>query len=280
MGRSGWRPRDLAFHPPRTLLILSTVNNFHPPFASLPFLILCLGCWQVTLVLADDDKPAAAASPATAAKPTEDAGKEIAGKPIVTAQPTKEEIEDKFLEKFKKPGSITNTLGMVMVWLPGGYRVDRFEVTQQNFERLMKSNPSKFLGDSRPLENVTWEEAAEFCKKITEKERAEGKIPKSYRYALPTEQQWEYYVDEAELKDAITSHLGDRRNTENVGGLAPNQFGLYDVRGNVWEWCSTPFARGGSWRTYEDYLEISFRYAGKPGTRYDDIGFRCVLMGP
>jgi formylglycine-generating enzyme required for sulfatase activity len=142
----------------------------------------------------------------------------------------------------------------------------------------MKTNPSKFPGAGHPVDNVTWEEADAFCKRLTESEQKDGKLPKTFYYALPTEAQWEYYVDEANIKDAITSYLGDRRNPENVGGTRPNKFGLYDVRGNVWEWCSSPVARGGSWRTFEDWLEISFRYIGASGTRYDDIGFRCVLM--
>jgi formylglycine-generating enzyme required for sulfatase activity len=96
---------------------------------------------------------------------------------------------------------------------------------------------------------------------------------------LPSEEQWEFFVDQANLKDGITSHLGDRRNPENVGGLGPNKYGLHDVRGNVWEWCSTPVARGGSWRSYEDYLELAFRYAGTPDLSYDDIGFRVILEG-
>ena len=194
------------------------------------------------------------------------------------AVPGTEDPKAKLLAMFKKEESITNTLGMVMVWVPKGYRVSRYEATQRDFEQIMKQNPAKFKGDFRPVENVTLDEAREFCKKLTEKEQAEGKLPKTFSYALPSEEQWEYYVDEAALKDAITSYLGDRRNTENVGGLGPNQFGLYDVRGNVWEWCSTPVARGGSWRTFEDWLAISFRYVAAPDTRYDDIGFRCVLI--
>ncbi|PYK98052.1 MAG: hypothetical protein DME19_13990 [Verrucomicrobia bacterium] len=251
-----------------------TNTSFIP---QLMVLILCLVAWFVSAAGADDAKTdTAPARPA--GKAATESGKEGAEPKKEAAEPAKEDPKARLLAMFKKEESITNTLGMVMVWVPKGHRVGRYEVTQREFEQIMKTNPSKFKGDYLPVESVTWEEAAEFCKKLTGKEQAEGKLPKTFSYALPTEGQWEYFVDEATLKDAITSRLGDRRNTENVGGLGPNKFGLYDVRGNVWEWCSSPVARGGSWRTFEDWLAVSFRYAAAPGTRYDDIGFRCLLI--
>jgi len=272
-GEHGWL--RFGFPPFRDAAKNPAVKRENLLIARRSFLMLPLLGWFVSTAVADDVKP-----DAVAPKPAEKAAAEPKKE---GAEPKKETAEDpkaKLLAMFKKEETITNTLGMVMVWVPKGYRVSRYEVTQREFEKIMKSNPSKFKGDSRPVENVTWEEAAEFCRKLTQKEQAEEKLPTSFHYALPTEEQWEYYVDEATLQEAITSYLGDRRNTENVGGLAPNQFGLYDVRGNVWEWCSSPVARGGSWRTFEDWLAIGFRYVGEPGTRYDDIGFRCVLMGP
>lgn len=241
-------------------------------------LAILISAWFAAMALADDTKTdSAAPKPAENAPPAAKKEKSADAK-SQTAEPAKEDPKAKLLALFKKKESITNTIGMVMVWVPNGYRVSRYEVTQSDFEQVMKTNPSKFPAPGHPVENVTWEEADAFCKKLTATEQKEGKLPETFYYALPTEAQWDYYVDEANIKDAITSYLGDRHNPENVGGLRPNKFGLYDVRGNVWEWCSSPVARGGSWRTFEDWLAISFRYAGAPGTRYDDIGFRCVLM--
>ena len=263
--------------PAHTLLKMIAVKRTNLRIVRLTFLLLLLSSAFVATATADDTKPdAAPAKPAE--KDATQIKKEGAEPKTEAAVPGTEDPKAKLLAMFKKQESITNTLGMVMVWVPKGYRVSRYEATQRDFEQIMKQNPAKFKGDFRPVENVTLDEAREFCKKLTEKEQAEGKLPKTFSYALPSEEQWEYYVDEAALKDAITSYLGDRRNTENVGGLGPNQFGLYDVRGNVWEWCSTPVARGGSWRTFEDWLAISFRYVAAPDTRYDDIGFRCVLI--
>jgi formylglycine-generating enzyme required for sulfatase activity len=247
------------------------------PSAAFRSLLLPLVAGLLTSALGDDTQPNPPPPPATKtdAQPAKDSAPVKEG---AAGKPAGEDAKAKLLALFKSEKPVTNTLQMVLEWVPAGYRVARYEVTQRDFQQVMKTNPSKFKGDMRPVENVTWEEASDFCKKLTEKEQAAGKLPKTFYYALPTEAQWDFFVDEATLKDAITSQLGDRRNTENVGGLGPNKYGLYDVRGNVWEWCSTPVARGGSWRTYEDWLVLTFRYAGSPGTRYDDIGFRYILM--
>jgi formylglycine-generating enzyme required for sulfatase activity len=192
----------------------------------------------------------------------------------------KAEKAAKLLELFQSDSSITNSLGMLLVHLPQGYRVAQYEVTQGDYQAVMGENPSRFPGARRPVENVTWNHAKNFCERLTQKDSDAGVIPPGYSYALPTEAQWEVYVDEARIQDAITSHLGDRRSTENVGGLPPNQYGLHDTRGNIWEWCSSPVARGASWRSHEDFLEIRFRFVGEPARPYDDIGFRVVLQPP
>jgi formylglycine-generating enzyme required for sulfatase activity len=228
-------------------------------------------------VCGDDVQPAAAA-PQTETKRPEGAGRTAGGK--VDGTEEKEKTPEELLaELFGKDENITNTLSMVMVWVPEGYRVAQYEVTQAQYEQVTGDNPSKFSGPQRPVDNATWNEAAAFCRKLTEQELAAKKLPKGYDYVLPTEQQWEYYVADTDLKNAITSFLGDRRNPENVGGLSPNNLGLYDVRGNVWEWCSTPVARGASWRSFEDFLAVGLRFVAPPDKRYDDIGFRVVLQG-
>jgi formylglycine-generating enzyme required for sulfatase activity len=199
------------------------------------------------------------------------------GTNTVAAAGSPEAAEAALLELFRQKGDITNTLGMVMVWLPDGYRVGKYEVTQEAYEQLTGANPSKSVAPQQPVERVSWTEAAEFCQRLTDQERKEGKLPKGYEYALPTEKQWEFYVDNASLKDAIVSLVGDRRQPMNVGLLPPNDYGLHDVRGNVWEWCSAPVARGAGFRNHEDFLDVAFRYAGTPDLKFDDIGFRCIL---
>jgi formylglycine-generating enzyme required for sulfatase activity len=203
------------------------------------------------------------------------ASAQIPGLQPVT-QPGKPDSD--LLEMFKSDQHITNSLGMVLVWIPEGYRVAQYEVTQAEYQKVMRENPSRFEGARRPVEQVSWNHAREFCRKLTESERAAGTLPDGFVYALPTQTQWAFFVGDAELGDAITSHLGDRRQTEPVGRLSPNQYGLYDVRGNVWEWCAEPVARGGSWRNHEDFLAVDFRYVATPDATFDDIGFRVILQ--
>jgi len=142
----------------------------------------------------------------------------------------------------------------------------------------MKNNPSKFKGGQRPVESVTLSEAFQFCQKLTELELAEKKLPPGYSYTLPAEQQYEYFTADANMQNGVLSRLSDLKSTENVGTLTPNQFGLYDTIGNVWEWCQEGVARGGSWRITEEYaVGRPMRFVGSSEMRYDDIGLRCVL---
>jgi hypothetical protein len=263
----------LAFQHAKALVWTARVKETSFPAKWFRFVFAaCLTCSTV-LFAAEVSPPPAGSTPAVAAS-TNTAPASISTN-AVPAEPDKEKL---LLEQFKKEENTTNSLGSIMVWVPAGYRVGQCEVTQAEFQPVMGANPSKFAGPQRPVEQVSWTEAQEFCRKLTEREVQDGKLPKSYAYALPSEEQWESYAADTLLKDTITSYLGDRRNTENVGGLPANKCGLHDVRGNVWEWCATPVARGASWRSYEDFLAPGLRFVGTPDLRYDDIGFRVVLQ--
>ena len=182
---------------------------------------------------------------------------------------------------------VTNTVGIVLVKVSSGLWAGKFEVTQKSYVKVMGVNPSAFGGDNNPVDSVSWNDAMDFCKKLTAKERGSEQLPDGYAYSLPTEDQWVNLAGDASLSDAVTSlppnhHL----STEPVGSLKPNSLGLYDIRGNVMEWCldshdpkSYRVLRGGAWDTFaEPSSRIEFRNYAKPDDNKNDYGFRVVLQ--
>jgi len=187
------------------------------------------------------------------------------------------------------------------------------EVTQGQWRAVMGNAPSHFKGDDLPVENVSWDEAVEFCRKLSAKE---GK-----RYRLPTEAEWEYAcragtttpfhtgdtisTDQANYNGNYTYGSGRkgayRETTTRVGSFAANAWGLYDMHGNVWEWCADwkgdypagesidpkgpneatgRVLRGGSWYNRPQGCRSAYRYFFAPGYRYYGIGFRVSLDSP
>jgi formylglycine-generating enzyme required for sulfatase activity len=136
------------------------------------------------------------------------------------------------------------------VTLTKAFYMGATEVTQGQWKALMGENPSFFTDDALPVDTVTWEQALEFCRKLSEKE--------GMRYHLPTEAEWEYAcragtttpfytgntisTDQANY-DGNHSYGGGnkgvfRETTTQAGSFMPNAWGLHDMHGNVWEWCA------------------------------------------
>jgi formylglycine-generating enzyme required for sulfatase activity len=181
------------------------------------------------------------------------------------------------------------------------------EVTQQQWETLMGSNPSHHKkGAQYPVEMVSWIQAVEFCAKLTERERAAGRIPEGYAYALPTEAQWEYACRAGTTGphhgkiDDVAWHFKatEGENTKPVGQKQPNAWGLFDLHGNVWEWCADWFGpysggkqtdprgaasgsirvvRGGSYGEKPVDSRSAFRAGFKPERQGNSVGFRVAL---
>ena len=184
------------------------------------------------------------------------------------------------------PGPLyTNSIGMECLKMPGGFWAGKYEVTQKQYQKVMAANPSEFAGETQPVENVIWDEAMQFCQKLTELELKNKAMPAGYHYMLPTEDEWLSLVADASLETAVTSiSRATRSAPSTVGSLGANSLGLYDVRGNVMEFCLTdpaqPFRilKGGSWRDFvEVNLRPEFRWYCKPDERQNTFGFRCVL---
>jgi formylglycine-generating enzyme required for sulfatase activity len=195
-----------------------------------------------------------------------------------------------------------------------GFWIAKFEVTQAEYQKVMGSNPSTTLDDpARPVEKVTWHEALEYCRKLTELEEAQARLPKGYAYRLPTEAEWEYACRAGTAtrfsygEDRNETQLGEYgwfihnsdATTHRVGEKRPNPWGLHDMHGNVWEWCldrwegkypggtitnalkygegNLRVARGGSWLYEAKACRSANRDDYNPGNRCSDLGFRVVL---
>ncbi|MGE9292654.1 MAG: SUMF1/EgtB/PvdO family nonheme iron enzyme, partial [Puniceicoccales bacterium] len=210
------------------------------------------------------------------------------------------------------------------VTLSKGFWLSEKEITQQQYMQLMEENPSKFKGPRHPVEKVTWQEATAYCREVNRREQAAGRVPEGYAYRLPTEAEWEYaaragteepfhWGDTADIshgnfrgkypRDFTSSQLEDPDfyGTRPVGEYTPNAFGLYDIHGNVAEWCMDKFngrlpggketdwynnegdtrhvVRGGGWETYAIRARLASRDSMADTTRSSSIGFRLCL-GP
>ena len=177
-------------------------------------------------------------------------------------------------------------------------------VTQEMWESVMGNNPSAFTGSNRPVETVSWDNSQEYIQNLI----GLGVAPVGYRFSLPTEAQWEYacragtttpfYFGDVLDRDRgnFGRHVG--RTTE-VGSYPANAWGLYDMHGNVWEWCldwygaypmgnvTNPVGtssglsrvlRGGGWFHPAEYCRSAMRRDREPSVRNNAIGFRLALV--
>jgi len=190
------------------------------------------------------------------------------------------------------------------VTLTKGFYLGKYEVTQAQWGRVMGNNPSNFKGADRPVEQVSWNDAVEFCKKLTEMEKKAGRMPQGMSYQLPTEAQWEYacragtstmysWGDSISSKNASYDRDFDDGTTP-VGNYSANPWGFHDMHGNVGEWCSDWYGnypsgsvtnpigpasgslrvtRGGSWFYGGANLRSAERLS-PPSHRSNILGFR------
>jgi formylglycine-generating enzyme required for sulfatase activity len=223
---------------------------------------------------------------------------------------------------------MTNSLGMTLARIPAGeflmgsssysrettvhqvrlgadFWIGRNEVTQDEYRQVMGISPTGFQGDARPVEQVSWEDAAEFCRRLGAREQ------KTYR--LPTEAEWEYTCragsraafcygdDDTRLGEFAWYDASAGAKTHPVGSRKPNAWGIYDMHGNVWEWCQDwdgddfystgpgtdpkgpstgeyRVLRGGCWYNRPVFCRSARRDSNRPDYRDDGIGFRVVLQ--
>jgi formylglycine-generating enzyme required for sulfatase activity len=196
------------------------------------------------------------------------------------------------------------------------FSMGKYPVTQAQYQAIMGNNPSKFKGNSRPVEKVSWYEAMEFCDRLSKK--------LDQPYTLPSEAQWEYACRSGtttpfHFGETITTDLANydgrytfasgpkgvyREETTDVGSFLPNGFGFYDMHGNVWEWCldhwhdnyeraptdgsawvtggdsSRRMLRGGSWFYNPRLCRCAYRGTVNLVSGSFSIGFRVVSVPP
>lgn len=199
------------------------------------------------------------------------------------------------------------------------YLIGKYQVTQELWQYVMEDNPSYFKGKRRPVEKVTWYDAVEFCNILSEMEGLEkaysgaGKNIKcnfnSNGYRLPTEAEWDFAARGGNKSKGYKYSGGHTANsfawyfdnageqTHDVGKKKPNELGLYDMSGNVWEWCwdwhndysynaqidpkgpasgEEKVMRGSSWIGDKERCRIASRAYELPTTAFGYIGFRLA----
>ena len=184
------------------------------------------------------------------------------------------------------------------------FSIGKYPVTQGQWKEIMGSNPSYFKGcDECPVESVNWDDIQEFLKKLN------ALTGKTYR--LPTEAEWEYaarggiegkkdnylYAGSNDLDEVGWYNENSGSTTKPVGLKNPNQLGLHDMSGNVWEWCQDWYSdypaaalsdrlgsrggsyrviRGGSWCVFAVFCRVSYRNLSAPAGRFSYVGFRLA----
>lgn len=184
------------------------------------------------------------------------------------------------------------------------FYMGKYEVTQGQYQKIMGSNPAKFKkGDSYPVEQVSWNDVQSYIKKVNRTS------PSAFR--LPTEAEWEYaarsggknekYSGGSDVGSVAWHRSNSGSSTHRVGTKSPNGLGMYDMSGNVWEWCQDWYGksyyissprnnpsgpssgddrvfRGGSWHYYPWTVRSANRFRNSPDYRFSNLGFRLVMV--
>jgi formylglycine-generating enzyme required for sulfatase activity len=266
-------------------------------------------CAGVSSLLADEPAQHAAEKPARAKQIENSIGMKfvlIPGGSFLMGSPPDEEGRDDDEHQHE-------------VTLSRDFYLGVYEVTQAQYEAVLEENLSYFQGtqvpgednSQYPVDSVSWEDATEFCRRLTE---LSGEKKANRRYRLPTEAEWEYAcraksrtptrysfgIHDNQLGAHAWYDANSKKMTHVVGGKRPNKFGLYDMHGNVYEWCSDWYdenyydnspdtdptgpesgtervIRGGCWYREPYFVRSADRSSNNPINRFSGDGFRVLL---
>jgi formylglycine-generating enzyme required for sulfatase activity len=259
----------------------------------------------------------------------------------ITVNSKGETIQSRSKQAIYDIENLGNGISLEMIYIPGGiftmgapanekgssedeypqhrvqissFWMSKYPITQAQWQAIMDNNPSAFQGNNRPVEQVSWHDASQFCQRLTEKT--------GHQYQLPSEAQWEYacragtttpfhfghtIITDLANYDGNDSYASEakgkyREQTIDVGQFHPNAFGLYDMHGNVGEWCADLWhdnyshaptdgrvwekggekalrlLRGGSWNDIPDDCRAAYRSWYASNSQNDLVGFRVITM--
>ncbi len=177
--------------------------------------------------------------------------------------------------------SLVNLVGIEMVPIRLGRNLlyfGKYEVTQEQWRAVMGSNPSFYKGDDLPVNKVSLDDIAAFLRELNQLERASRLI-----YRLPKSDEWEAAAlgDGLFNLDAQSWYIRNSGSRlQPVGRKQPNSFGLFDMSGNVWEWCADGLVRGGAYDSPPERCGPRSGYRESPQGRDSNIGFRVVASSP
>lgn len=241
--------------------------------------------------------------------------------PMLWIEPGSYKMGSPLSEQGRLPNENDGNNRQPNVVLTRGFWMSQYEITQRDYQVVMGENPSQSKNWKNPVENVTWYEAEAFTRKINEQERKANRLPEGYVYRLPAQSEWEYACRAGTVTPFSWGETADPTNGNfkgvyprggsgdstqdllkpvNVGSYPPNPWGLYDMHGNVKEWCLDPFnerypsissltdwygeksgnnrpVRGGGWDDPAAASRSASRDRMAPTNKTGSVGFRLVL---